>query len=114
MTIIYVSHRLEEVFGIADRISALRDGRYVGTVRSCRGDAGRGGADDGRPRDHHLFPKEEHAMGDVLLSVRGLSAPGVCEDVSFDLHDGEVLGLVGLQGSGTSEVLRALAGQYRT
>jgi rhamnose transport system ATP-binding protein len=112
MTIIYVSHRLEEVFGIADRISALRDGRYVGTVPRA----------EATPEEvvrmmvgreiTHLFPKEEHAMGDVLLSVRGLSVPGVFEDVSFDLHDGEVLGLVGLQGSGTSEVLRALAGQY--
>jgi ABC-type sugar transport system ATPase subunit len=60
----------------------------------------------------HLFPKEEHATSEVLLSVRGLSVPGAFEDVSFDLHGGEVLGLVGLQGSGTSEVLRALAGQY--
>ncbi|MGH2615881.1 MAG: sugar ABC transporter ATP-binding protein [Thermomicrobiales bacterium] len=111
ITIIYVSHRLEEVFGIADRISALRDGRYVGTV----------------PRDEatpdqivrmmvgrefsQLFPKEDHVTDDVLLSVRNLSAPGAFADVSFDLHRGEVLGLVGLQGSGTSEVLRALAGQ---
>ena len=112
MTIIYVSHRLEEVFGIADRISALRDGHYVGTVPRA----------EATPEEvvrmmvgreiTHLFPKEEHATGDVLLSVRGLSVPGAFEDVSFDLHGGEVLGLVGLQGSGTSEVLRALAGQY--
>ncbi len=111
ISIIYVSHRLEEVFGIADRISALRDGRYVGTVAR----------DEATPEQivrmmvgreiTQLFPKEEHATDDVLLSVRGLAAPGAFSDVSFDLHRGEVLGLVGLQGSGTSEVLRALAGQ---
>ena len=70
LTIIYVSHRLEEVFGIADRVSALRDGHYVGTVPR----------DETTPeevvrmmvgREMHLFPKEEHATGDVLLSVRG-------------------------------------------
>jgi ABC-type sugar transport system ATPase subunit len=111
ITIIYVSHRLEEVFGIADRISALRDGRYVGTVpraeatpeQIVRMMVGR--------EITQLFPKEDNATGEVLLRVRGLSAPGLFSDVSFDLHRGEVLGLVGLQGSGTSEVLRALAGQ---
>lgn len=111
ITVIYVSHRLEEVFGVADRITALRDGRYVGTVP--RSEA----TPDGVVRMMvgreiaNLFPKEETTLGDdVLLSVRGLSAPGRFADVSFDLRRGEVLGLVGLQGSGTSEVLRALAG----
>jgi ABC-type sugar transport system ATPase subunit len=113
ITIIYVSHRLEEVFGIADRISALRDGRYVGTVpREEATPEGIVRMMVGREITH-LFPKEQHATDDVLLSVRGLSAPGAFADVSFDLHRGEVLGLVGLQGSGTSEVLRALAGQAR-
>jgi ABC-type sugar transport system ATPase subunit len=112
LTIIYVSHRLEEVFGIADRISALRDGHYVGTVPRAEATPDEVVRMMVGREITHLFPKEEHATGDVLLSVRGLSVPGVFEDVSFDLHAGEVLGLVGLQGSGTSEVLRALAGQY--
>jgi ABC-type sugar transport system ATPase subunit len=111
ITVIYVSHRLEEVFAIADRISALRDGRYVGTVtreeatpeRVVRMMVGR--------EITHLFPKDANATAEVLLGVRGLTVPGAFADVSFDLHRGEVLGLVGLQGSGTSDVLRALAGQ---
>jgi ABC-type sugar transport system ATPase subunit len=112
VTIVYVSHRLDEVFGVADRISALRDGRYVGTVPRAEATpaavvkmmVGRDVA--------LLFPKSAPAaaVGETLLSVRGFSAPGRFADVSFDLRRGETLGLVGLQGSGTSEVLRALAG----
>lgn len=112
VTIIYVSHRLDEVFGVADRISALRDGHYVGTVER----------DDTTPATvvkmmvgrevALLFPKgaASAATGETLLSVRNLSLPGRFAEVSFDLRQGETLGLVGLQGSGTSEVLRALAG----
>ena len=113
ITIIYVSHRLEEVFGIADRITALRDGRHVGTLlkseatpeQIVRMMVGR--------EITNLFPKERHRRGEKkLLSVRQLTVPGAFENVSFDLFGGEVLGLVGLQGSGTSQVMRALFGQY--
>ena len=110
VSILYVSHRLEEVFGVADRITALRDGRYVGTVprREATPDAivrmmvGREVA--------QLFPKEVAVANETLLAVRDLASPGRFTGVSFDLRRGEVLGLVGLQGSGTSELLRALAG----
>ena len=112
ITIIYVSHRLEEVFAIADRITVLRDGRCIGTVsrseafpdRIVRMMVGR--------EITNLFPKDRHARRpDRLLSVRNLSVPDAFEDVSFDLYGGEVLGLVGLHGSGTSEVMRAIFGQ---
>jgi rhamnose transport system ATP-binding protein len=113
VTIVYVSHRLEEVFGIADRITALRDGRHVGTVLKV----------DATPERvvnmmvgreiSNLFPKEISPRGDSpLLSVRGLTARGLFADISFDLHGGEVLGLVGLQGAGSSEVMRALYGVF--
>ncbi len=113
ISILYVSHRLEEVFEIADRISALRDGQYVGTV-----------AKDAATPDQvvrmmvgrevsNLFPKiYNETTKEPLLTVRNLTAAGAFEDVSFDLFGGEVLGLVGLQGSGSSEVLRALFGMY--
>ncbi len=113
ITIIYVSHRLEEVFAIADRITALRDGRHVRTVlkseatpeRVVRMMVGR--------EITNLFPKERHPRREgKLLSVRRLTVPGAFENVSFDLFGGEVLGLVGLHGSGTSQVMRALFGQY--
>jgi ABC-type sugar transport system ATPase subunit len=114
ITVVYVSHRLEEVFAIADRVSALRDGRHIGTVpiseaspeRIVRMMVGREIA--------NLFPKERHPrQANALLSVRRLTVPNAFENVSFDLHGGEVLGLVGLHGSGTSQVLRAIFGQYK-
>ena len=114
ITIIYVSHRLEEVFNIADRITALRDGRHIGTMpkseatpdRIVRMMVGR--------EITNLFPKERHARGsNKLLSVRNLTVPDAFEDISFDLYNGEVLGLVGLHGSGTSQVMRAVFGQYK-
>ncbi len=112
ITIVYVSHRLEEVFGIADRITALRDGRHIGTV--SRTDA----SPDSVVRMmvgreiSNLFPKEHNTRSENrLLSIRNLSVRGAFEDVSFDLHGGEVLGLVGLQGSGASDVMRAIFGK---
>jgi ABC-type sugar transport system ATPase subunit len=114
ITIVYVSHRLEEVFDIADRITALRDGRYIATVPKS----------EATPEQivqmmvgrevTNLFPKEFHTDDATkLMSVHNLTVPGVFEKISFDLFRGEVLGLVGLQGSGTSEVMRALFGQYQ-
>jgi ABC-type sugar transport system ATPase subunit len=114
LSIVYVSHKLEEVFEIADCISALRDGKYIGTMprqdatpdRIVNMMVGR--------EVTNLFPKvQQKRSAEPLLSVRGLCAPGRFEDVTFDLHGGEVLGLVGLQGSGTSDVLRALYGQFQ-
>ncbi|HSM56181.1 MAG TPA: sugar ABC transporter ATP-binding protein [Candidatus Sulfomarinibacteraceae bacterium] len=113
ITIIYVSHRMEEVFELADRVTVLRDGEYVGT-RPVQEVA----PDDvvqmmvGRQVDD-FFPKVFHEPDpSALLSVRTLSVPGIFDDISFDLHGGEVLGLVGLQGSGASDVLQALYGQH--
>jgi ABC-type sugar transport system ATPase subunit len=113
ITIVYVSHRLEEVFDIADRITVLRDGHYIGTLARENATPDRVVQMMVGREISNLFPKVFHEKdGTVLLSVRKLHVPGACEDVSFDLHAGEVLGLVGLQGSGTSEILRALFGQY--
>ncbi|MBK8049886.1 MAG: sugar ABC transporter ATP-binding protein [Anaerolineales bacterium] len=112
ITIVYVSHRLEEVFEIADSISSLRDGHYIGTVPKA------GATPDqivrmmvGREVTN-LFPKVVSDFTPApLLRVRNLAAQGLFSDVSFDLFGGEVLGLVGLQGSGTSDVLRSLFGK---
>jgi ABC-type sugar transport system ATPase subunit len=113
ITIIYVSHRMEEVFGIADRITALRDGRHVGTVLKSESTAERIVRMMVGREITNLFPKEYHPRRErTLLSVRQLTVPGAFENVSFDLFGGEVLGLVGLHGSGTSQVMRALFGQY--
>jgi ABC-type sugar transport system ATPase subunit len=114
ITVVYVSHRLEEVFNIADRITALRDGRYIGTVAKAEATPERIVQMMVGREITNLFPKDYNSdRTKKLISVRGLSVPGAFEDISFDLYSGEVLGLVGLQGSGASEVMRALFGQYK-
>jgi rhamnose transport system ATP-binding protein len=113
VTILYVSHRIPEVFRLCDRITVLRDGRYVGTFdRSAvthddivRAMVGR----DLPPRETDSGP----AHGEPVLRVRGLTRPPFVYDVSFDLHRGEVLGLFGLVGSGRSELLETIFGLHR-
>ena len=108
--IIFISHRLEELFAVADRVTILRDGQYVATR-----DMDEVKTEDliqmmvGRQVDD-LFPKEPAPVGDAVLQVRNLTAPGKFEDVSFDLHEGEILGLAGLIGAGRTDVARALFG----
>jgi ribose transport system ATP-binding protein len=111
-TILYVSHRLDEVLSVADRVTVLRDGHKVDTVEAAGlTEAGLVELIVGRPLDR-MFPEPTVAPGqDVVLSARGL-AGGPLTDVSFDLHRGEVLGIAGLLGSGRSELLRMLFGAY--
>ncbi|HZZ43514.1 MAG TPA: sugar ABC transporter ATP-binding protein [Tepidisphaeraceae bacterium] len=111
VTIIYVSHRMPEVFRLADRISVLRDGQYVGTLP--RADATHDSIVRlmiGRPVEPY-FPKHLNNLpGQIALSVRNLSSPGKFADISFDLHAGEILGFAGLVGAGRSEVAKAIFG----
>lgn len=110
VAIIFISHRLEELFAIADRVTVLRDGRYVGT-RAMAGVQ----TDDliqmmvGRTVGD-LFPKQQAPRGELRLEVRNLTAPGKFEDVSFALRAGEILGLAGLVGAARTDVARALFG----
>ena len=108
--IIYISHRMDEVFQIADAVTVLRDGRIVGS--SPIGEISR---DDvlrqmvGRSLDES-FPKEHAPVGKPVLEVVGLSRRGVLEDISFTVHAGEVVALAGLVGSGRTEIARCLFG----
>jgi len=109
--IIYISHRLEELPRVADRVSALRDGEHVGT--RAIGEVERAGLIRmmvGRDLAS-VFPKRAVAPGPVVLEVRGLGcrASGV-HDVSFEVREGEMLGLAGLIGSGRTELARVLFG----
>lgn len=116
-TILYVSHRLDEVLSVADRVTVLRDGRKVATVSNGPAD-GLTEADlieliVGRPLDR-LFPDTPASSDqEVVLTARNLRG-GPLRDVSFELHRGEVLGVAGLLGSGRSELLRMLFGAYPT
>ncbi|MBE0414097.1 sugar ABC transporter ATP-binding protein [Yoonia sp.] len=108
--IIYISHRMEEIFKITDRISVLRDGQYRGTLNTAETN------EDavtqlmiGRSLD--LSRNESsHDMGDVALEVRGLSCGSLFNDVSFAVRKGEVLGFYGLVGAGRTEIAETIFG----
>lgn len=108
--IIYISHRMEEIFRITDRISVLRDGQYRGTLTTAETNEdevtqlmiGRS-LDLSRNTSHH-------ALGDVALEVRGLCCGKLFHDVSFALRRGEVLGFYGLVGAGRTEIAETLFG----
>jgi ABC-type sugar transport system ATPase subunit len=110
--IIYISHRLDELADLADRITVLRDGRSIGTQERARLKVselirwmvGR------EIKDH--YPRPPHQPGSIALVVRDLHAPGV-NGVSFALRAGEVLGLAGLVGAGRTELAQALFGVTR-
>lgn len=110
VAIIYISHKMEEIAQIADTVTVLRDGKYVGTKPSAELDQNTLiSMMVGRTIDS-LFPKAGDQMGEVVLSVKNLSIPGKFHDISFDLRAGEVLGLAGLMGAGRTEVARAIFG----
>jgi len=108
--ILYISHRLEEVFEIADRITVLKDGQLVGTVRPQDTDQSQLiKMMVGRTLDE-IYPPQSQHRGEDILSVQHLSRAGVFSDVSFSLAGGEVLGLFGLVGSGRTELARSIFG----
>ena len=111
VTVIYISHRLEEIFQICDRATILRDGWYIKTVEVK--DIDKSGIISmmiGRDLTHTFPPKTNTVRPEVLLSVRNLSRGKVLKNISFDLHAGEILGISGLIGSGRTEMARAIVG----
>ena len=108
--IVYITHKMNELFTIADEVSIFRDGRYIATHAAK--DITRDqviSAMVGREITQ-MFPKEEVPIGEVVLSVRNLTLDGVFRDVSFDLRKGEILGLAGLVGSGRTNVAETIFG----
>ncbi|MTH61891.1 sugar ABC transporter ATP-binding protein [Paracoccus litorisediminis] len=110
--IVYITHKMSELFEIADEFTVFRDGKYVGTHNAS--DVTR---DDiirmmvGREITD-MFPKVDCPIGDVVLEVRNLTLPGVFDDISFQLRKGEILGLAGLVGSKRSNVAEAIFGVH--
>jgi ribose transport system ATP-binding protein len=108
--IIYISHRMREIFELADEVTVLKDGRYIGTrhvsevtmdelVRLMIG------------RDlKDVYPKREPKLGEVLLDVKNLGRSKLVHDVSFQVRAGEIVGFAGITGSGRTEVVRAIFG----
>lgn len=117
--VIYISHKMEEIYRIADRITVLRDGRWVGTAaKAACPPSTLVHWMIGRDLAQHFPPRPDRAADAPLaLAVRHLrvasadpSRPAVVRDVSFDVRSGEIVGLAGLQGSGATELLHALFG----
>ena len=108
--VVYITHKMNELFEIADEVSVFRDGKYIDTKKSTE-----------VTRDEiihmmvgreitQMFPKETVPIGEVVVSVKNLCVEGIFRDVTFDLRAGEILGLAGLVGSGRSNVAEALFG----
>jgi ABC-type sugar transport system ATPase subunit len=111
--IIYISHKIDEIFQIADRVEVLRDGKYIGTVKAAKTTA-----DDliqmmvGRKLEDK-FPRVLKDPGKKVMEIVNLEVPGVLEDINFELYSGEVLGFSGLVGAGRSELAKSIFGVYK-
>ena len=110
VAIIYISHKMDEIFRISDDITVYRDGEYIATDRAENLNVdkviqlmvGREVTD--------MFPKVDCSIGDTILKVENLSAGRAVKNVSFELHRGEMLGMAGLVGAGRTETMRAIFG----
>jgi inositol transport system ATP-binding protein len=113
VTVIYITHKMDEVFQIGDEITVLRDGKHVATVPATQTNKGRLITMMVGRELTEMFPKEDAPIGEVVLSVRNLTRAGLVEDVSFDLHRGEILGIAGLMGAGRTTVIESIFGIHK-
>jgi len=110
VAVLYISHRLDEIVRIADRVTVMRDGKVVKTLEG----------DDIQEREivrlmvgreiENLYPRTEVEAGEVVLRVAGISRPGILHDCSFEVRAGEIVGFAGLVGAGRTELARAVFG----
>ena len=110
ITVLYVSHKLEEIFEITDRISVLRDGEYIDTINTSEANL-----DSvinmmvGRAVEKHIYQKTE-TCNQIVFEARHLSRKHILKDINFDIKKGEILGFAGLQGAGRTEMARVIFG----
>lgn len=110
-SIVYISHRLEEIKEIADRVTILRDGNIIGTYNNS--DLTQSDMISlmiGRTLNEEFKKETVRISENPFFQVKGIGIPGIFEDVSFDVRKGEVLGIAGLMGAGRTEVARAIFG----
>ncbi|MGI6763984.1 MAG: sugar ABC transporter ATP-binding protein [Anaerovoracaceae bacterium] len=110
-TIVYISHKMEEIFRICDTVTVLRDGRFIHTGKVSE-------ISEKElifmmvDRDvSELFPKQPSKIGEVILEVKNFTIPGKFHDISFQLRRGEILGVAGLMGAGRTELMEAIIGE---
>ena len=110
VSMVYISHKMDEVFRIADDITILRDGKTVETHPASEMNLDQVIAlMVGRKMDN-VYPKEEVEIGDPILEVEGLGSKGVFKDITFNARKGEIVGFAGLMGAGRTETMRAVFG----
>ncbi|MFJ5027560.1 sugar ABC transporter ATP-binding protein [Streptomyces sp. NPDC088560] len=107
--IVFITHHLEEIAALGDRVTVIRDGRSVGEVPAATPEEELVRLMVGRSIEQQ-YPRQRAERGAALLSVEGLTRDGVFHDVGFEVHAGEVVGIAGLVGAGRTEVVRAVFG----
>ena len=110
VSLLFISHRMEEVFAIADRITVMRDGKVISTAAANEFTPERAIRDMVGRKVEDYFAHRSHTHGELLMSVRGLGRRGVFSNINFDVHHGEVLGFAGLVGARRTDVGLALFG----
>jgi methyl-galactoside transport system ATP-binding protein/inositol transport system ATP-binding protein len=109
-SIIYISHKLDEIYSITDRVVVLRDGEYIGSADIDKIEINKMIEMMVGREINELFPKVKCEIGDVKMKVEGLSSGKKFHDISFDVRKGEILGVAGLIGAGRTELIEAIFG----
>ncbi len=112
VTIIYISHRMDEIFRVCDRVSVMRDGKYICTDNTADIDVHRLISQMVGRELGEDYPQRNKPLGDVIMKVENLESEKI-HDISFELHKGEILGFGGLVGAGRSETMQAIFGADR-
>ena len=110
VAIIYISHKMDEIFRISDDITVYRDGEYIATDRAENLNVDKVIQLMVGREVNNMFPKVECPIGETILKVENLSAGRAVKNVSFELHRGEILGMAGLVGAGRTETAEAIFG----
>lgn len=113
IAIIYISHRMEEIFAICDRVEVLRDGKYAGNALIKDIDNNKLISMMVGRKIEDQFPYREVKSGKDILEVMNLNANVGIKDISFNVKEGEILGIAGLMGSGRTEVAKTIFGEYK-
>ncbi|PKM51983.1 MAG: D-xylose ABC transporter ATP-binding protein [Firmicutes bacterium HGW-Firmicutes-7] len=110
VSIIYISHKMDEIFKISDDITIFRDGQYIGTKHVDELDTNKLISMMVGRELKEMFPKEHAEIGDILLEAKNLSRKGFFSNISFNVRKGEILGFAGLMGAGRTEVMESIFG----
>lgn len=110
VAIIYISHRMEEIFELADRVTVFRDGKLIDTKPVSEVTPGSLVTMMVGREITNLFPKEEVEAGEIVFEAKDLTSQGVFKNISFHVRKGEILGLAGLVGAGRTEIVRTIFG----